>query len=89
LWRILAIFAKDILEKKLCHKFPVFFGKQIAKKRGKKIAKNHHNCLYDERFLLAGRISVVGPKFRWCHVVTSWLVEAATGTRATRCEEVE
>jgi hypothetical protein len=31
----LAIFAKDILEKKFCHKFPIFFGKQIAKKGGK------------------------------------------------------
>lgn len=30
----LAIFAKDILEKEFCHKFPVFFRKQIAKKGG-------------------------------------------------------
>jgi len=86
--RILAIFAKAILEKEFCHKFLVFFGKKNRQKRGEKIARNHHNCLYDGRFLLAGRISVVGPKFRWCHVVTSWLVEVATGI-ATRCEEVE
>jgi hypothetical protein len=32
----LAIFAKDILEKKFYHKFPVFFRKQIAKKGGGK-----------------------------------------------------
>ncbi len=72
-------------------KFPVFSleNKSPKKGGGKNRQKSPQLLIYDdERFLLAGRISVDGPKLRWCHVFTSWVVEAATGI-ATRCEQVE
>jgi hypothetical protein len=84
-------FAKDIWEKEILSQNSLFSleNKSPKKGGGGNRQKSPQLLIYDdERFLLAGRISVDGPKLRWCHVFTSWVVEAATGI-ATRCEQVE
>lgn len=86
-------FCERYLGKEILSQNPLFSLENKSPKKGEKHRQKSPKIttiayIYDERFLLAGRMSVDGPKLRWCHVATSWLVEAATGI-ATRCEQVE